>query len=180
MSRITGTGHWSHQMDVAAGHHHVQSVWSNRVGVPASSTVSSPRSCIVRAATAHPSRTRFAALTTSRPASEIYNRQHRHYCGIDLHVKTMYVCILDQYDGLINDLEVTLVRDAKRHDADVFHRLRSVPGIGTILALTILYEVHDMTRFLLHAGARHRLFDGEVPPRVAGRRAERRASEPVV
>ena len=24
-----------------------------------------------------------------------YNRQHRHYCGIDLHVKTMYVCILD-------------------------------------------------------------------------------------
>jgi hypothetical protein len=24
-----------------------------------------------------------------------YNRQHRHYCGIDLHVKTMYVCILN-------------------------------------------------------------------------------------
>jgi hypothetical protein len=24
-----------------------------------------------------------------------YNRQHRHYCGIDLHVKTMYVCIVD-------------------------------------------------------------------------------------
>jgi len=26
---------------------------------------------------------------------KFYNRQHRHYCGIDLHVKTMYVCILD-------------------------------------------------------------------------------------
>ena len=24
-----------------------------------------------------------------------YNRQHRHYCGIDLHVKTTYICILD-------------------------------------------------------------------------------------
>ena len=24
-----------------------------------------------------------------------YNRQHRHYGGIDLHVKTMYVCVLD-------------------------------------------------------------------------------------
>ena len=24
-----------------------------------------------------------------------YNRQHQYYCGIDLHVKTMYVCILD-------------------------------------------------------------------------------------
>ena len=23
------------------------------------------------------------------------NRQHRHYCGIDLHVKTIYVCLLD-------------------------------------------------------------------------------------
>jgi hypothetical protein len=24
-----------------------------------------------------------------------YSRQHCHYCGIDLHVKTMYVCILN-------------------------------------------------------------------------------------
>jgi transposase len=57
------------------------------------------------------------------------------------------VALLDQYDMLISDLEGTLVRDAKRHDADAFHRLRSVPGIGKILALTILYEIHDITRF---------------------------------
>ena len=24
-----------------------------------------------------------------------YNRQHRYYFGIDLHVKTMYICMLD-------------------------------------------------------------------------------------
>jgi len=30
-----------------------------------------------------------------RAELRFYNRQHRHYCGIDLHVKTMYVCILD-------------------------------------------------------------------------------------
>ena len=24
-----------------------------------------------------------------------YTGQHRHYCGIDLHARTMYVCILD-------------------------------------------------------------------------------------
>ena len=24
-----------------------------------------------------------------------YNQTHEYYCGIDLHVKTMYVCILD-------------------------------------------------------------------------------------
>jgi hypothetical protein len=40
------------------------------------------------------------------------------------------------------DLELTIVREAKRHDADAFHRLRSVPGIGKVLALTILYEIH--------------------------------------
>ena len=40
-----------------------------------------------------------------------------------------------------------LVRTAKQHDGDAFHRLRSVPGIGKVLALTILYEIHDITRF---------------------------------
>ena len=55
--------------------------------------------------------------------------------------------LLERYDVLINDLELTLVRDAKQHDADTFHRLRSVPGIGKVLALTILYEIHDITRF---------------------------------
>lgn len=44
-------------------------------------------------------------------------------------------------------LERTIVREAKQHDGDAFHRLRSVPGIGKVLALTILYEIHDITRF---------------------------------
>lgn len=57
------------------------------------------------------------------------------------------LALLERYDDLITDLELTIVREAKRHDADAFHRLRSVPGIGKILALTILYEVHDITRF---------------------------------
>lgn len=25
-----------------------------------------------------------------------YNQQHQYYCGIDLHARKMYVCILDQ------------------------------------------------------------------------------------
>lgn len=57
------------------------------------------------------------------------------------------LALLDRYDALITDLELTLVRTAKQHDADAFHRLRSVPGIGKVLALTILYEIHDITRF---------------------------------
>jgi hypothetical protein len=25
-----------------------------------------------------------------------YTQQHRHYCGIDLHTRSLYVCVLDQ------------------------------------------------------------------------------------
>ena len=57
------------------------------------------------------------------------------------------LALIDHYDALIVDLELTIVREAKRHDAEAFHRLRSVPGIGKVLALTILYEIHDVTRF---------------------------------
>lgn len=57
------------------------------------------------------------------------------------------LALLERYDGLITDLELTIVREAKQHDGDAFHRLRSVPGIGKVLALTILYEIHDITRF---------------------------------
>lgn len=55
--------------------------------------------------------------------------------------------LIDQYDALITDLELTIVREAKRHNADAFHRLCSVPGIGKVLALAILYEIHDVMRF---------------------------------
>jgi transposase len=57
------------------------------------------------------------------------------------------LALLERYDTLITDLELTIVREAKRHDGDAFHRLRSVPGIGKVLALTILYEIHDIARF---------------------------------
>jgi len=55
--------------------------------------------------------------------------------------------LVDHYDAEIRDLELHLVRRAKQHDPQAFHRLRSVPGIGKILALTILYEIHDIARF---------------------------------
>lgn len=57
------------------------------------------------------------------------------------------LALIGHYDGIIRDLELFLVRKAKQHDADMFHRLRSITGVGKILALTILYEVHDVTRF---------------------------------
>jgi transposase len=55
--------------------------------------------------------------------------------------------LLDHYDRLLTDLERHLTRSAKIHDVNAFYRLRSVPGIGKILALVLLYEIHDIHRF---------------------------------
>ena len=30
-----------------------------------------------------------------------YTRQHRFYCGVDLHARSMYVCVLDQEGNVL-------------------------------------------------------------------------------
>jgi transposase len=40
-----------------------------------------------------------------------------------------------------------VLRGARVHDPTAFALLTSVPGIGKVLALTILYEIHDISRF---------------------------------
>jgi transposase len=57
------------------------------------------------------------------------------------------LALIDSYDQILNDLELSIVRTAKQHDSNAFYRLRSVPGIGKILALVILDEVQDIGRF---------------------------------
>ena len=55
--------------------------------------------------------------------------------------------LLDYYDQLLPSLEHQISLIAKAHDADSYFRLRSIPGIGRILGLVILYEIHDIRRF---------------------------------
>src|SRR5436190_1689197 len=154
-----------------------------------------------------------------------YNQQHRFYCGVDLHARTLSLHVLDAQgqtalartlaagpddflaavapfrDGLAvaceclfawywladlcheeqipfvlghalyrkaihggkaktdkidakkiavllrGALELYLARTAKVDDPQAFHRLRSVPGIGKVLALILLYEIYDISRF---------------------------------
>ena len=57
------------------------------------------------------------------------------------------LALIDHYDKLLSDIELYIVNTAKQHDVNAFYRLRSVPGIGQILALVILYEVQDIGRF---------------------------------
>ena len=78
-----------------------------------------------------------AGGSPTRPIARACGAFSRSQCAQEHRVDLTLVA---QYDTLITDLELTIVREAKRHDADAFHRLRSVPGIGKVLALTILYE----------------------------------------
>lgn len=57
------------------------------------------------------------------------------------------VAVIDQLDKLINDLELFIVRHAKVHDGQTFYLLRSVPGIGKVLALILMYEINIIRRF---------------------------------
>jgi transposase len=57
------------------------------------------------------------------------------------------LALIDAYDEQIGDLELYLTRTAKVDDPQAYHRLRTVPGVGPVLALILLYEIHDIRRF---------------------------------
>jgi transposase len=57
------------------------------------------------------------------------------------------LALIDFYDQLLRDVELTIVQTGKQHDAQTLYRLQSVPGLGKILSLVLLYEIHDITRF---------------------------------
>jgi transposase len=57
------------------------------------------------------------------------------------------LALIDSYDQQIGAVELYLTRHAKIDDGNAFHRLRSIPGVGKILALIFLYEIHDISRF---------------------------------
>ncbi len=59
----------------------------------------------------------------------------------------MDLLLIDHYDKLLTDVELYITRTAKEHDAQNLFLLCSVPGIGKILSLVILYEIHDIERF---------------------------------
>jgi transposase len=55
--------------------------------------------------------------------------------------------LIAYYDTMIRKLEGYLVRSAKAHDPTTLQILQTIPGIGTILSLVMLYEIHEITRF---------------------------------
>jgi transposase len=57
------------------------------------------------------------------------------------------LALIDALDERIATLERYLQRHAKIDDGDMHQRLLSIPGVGKILALILLYKIHDIARF---------------------------------
>ena len=57
------------------------------------------------------------------------------------------LALIGHDDQLLRDVELSILKTATQHHAQPLSLLRTVPGIGEILSLVLLYEIHDITRF---------------------------------
>lgn len=55
--------------------------------------------------------------------------------------------LINFYDEQLSSIEWYIKKHAKIHDYQSYMLLRSVPGIGTIISLVILYEIDNIKRF---------------------------------
>jgi len=55
--------------------------------------------------------------------------------------------LIESLDQILRKLEWHIEKTARQHDYHTLYLLRSIPGVGPILALVILYEIHDIKRF---------------------------------
>jgi transposase len=55
--------------------------------------------------------------------------------------------LIDHFDAELKKLELTLEKTAKLDDPQTFYLLQTIPGVGSILAMTILYEINTIERF---------------------------------
>ncbi len=55
--------------------------------------------------------------------------------------------MLDAYDKVIASMEYEVQKNAKHHDPVAYALLQTLPGVGEILGLVILYEIGHISRF---------------------------------
>jgi transposase len=57
------------------------------------------------------------------------------------------LALIGHYDHLLRNMALSILSTAKQHHTHTLYLLRTVPGIGEILSLVLLYEIHDSARF---------------------------------
>jgi transposase len=57
------------------------------------------------------------------------------------------LALITYYDELLKDLELSILKAAKQHEAQTLYLVQTVPGVGKILSRVLLYEIPDIDRF---------------------------------
>jgi transposase len=57
------------------------------------------------------------------------------------------LAVIDRLDEVIAEMELYLTRTAKIDNLQTYHRLQTIPGVGKLLGLILLYEMHEAQRF---------------------------------
>lgn len=57
------------------------------------------------------------------------------------------MAMIETYDVVIAELERDIVKSAKSHDPVTHALLKTIPGVGRIIALNLLYEIENIKRF---------------------------------
>ena len=57
------------------------------------------------------------------------------------------MALIDKYDELLRQVESYILQHAKEHRPQDLFLLQTINGTGKILAMVLLYEIHDITRF---------------------------------
>jgi len=55
--------------------------------------------------------------------------------------------LIADYERALEELESFIIKTARIDNNSMLTLLRSIPGVGRILSLVFLYEIHDITRF---------------------------------
>ena len=81
-----------------------------------------------------------------------YTQQHPHYCGIDLHARTMYLCILNQAGAIVLHRNMPADPDSFLKAVDPFRKdiVVAVECIFTWYWLAVLCDRENITFVLGH------------------------------
>ena len=88
-----------------------------------------------------------------KPAGNLSYKSNRYGVGATLADPSSRLSVevdlqlIDALDQQIHQLELHLLRTTKAHIPESFFRLKTIPGAGDILALTMLYEIGSIDRF---------------------------------
>jgi transposase len=68
-----------------------------------------------------------------------------HPC-VQMSIKSNKI-MMECYDNVLAEIERDIVKSAIMHDPVSYALIKSIPGVGKILALNLLYEIEDIGRF---------------------------------